>query len=344
MRFAHTADIHLADNKDIEVLNMLVDSANASGCTHFLIAGDTFDDDKAGRSLAVAAAASLSRFEGRVWIVPGNHDKEIAKYLFADNTKVFSSIERVSLNGLSLLAIPFSEKNSLYDMIVDGQLKKEPGRTIALMHGTYRGSGGDGYFPVRPGDLERLGLEYAALGHYHLSFIDRIRSSAAANPGSPRITRETDYGRRKFYIYDSSNSMVEEVYLDLPYLEQVDIQVNYSMGQGDILAAVKKFFAKIDADAAKKCGLKVRITLTGYWTLTREDQDELIDDIKELAASYSAEAEIRLDGISVIDEEIFENPMVTSLISSIESAESSDPAQLKEFAVRLISDIHNGRL
>ena len=344
MKLAHTADIHLTDNSDIEALNLIIKAAESSGCSHLLIAGDLFDSDRAGRSLVRAASGALSRFSGGVWIVPGNHDRDIGSYLFADNVKVFTSIERVSIDGLSLLAVPFAENRSLYDLIVDGLVKREPGRTIALMHGTYRGSSGDNYFPVRPGDIERLGLEYAALGHYHLSFIDKRKGGTAANPGSPRVTRDSDYGRRKFYVYDTETSLVEEVFLDLPYREYVDIPVNYSMKSEDILSAVEKSIDNIDLKSARKCGLKLRIALSGYWMLTDEEQNGLFEKIVIFCAGCGAEPEIRVDGISVIDESIFNSSAVNSLLSKIEASGGDEAPQLKEFAVRLISDIHNKRL
>lgn len=87
MRVVHTSDVHLGaytgnegdqwDNRRnlIETaFSRVIDLANDSNADMLLIAGDFFDNDRVSQETVDFAIEQLRRVEGRVVLLPGNHD------------------------------------------------------------------------------------------------------------------------------------------------------------------------------------------------------------------------------------------------------------------------------
>ena len=52
----------------------VIDLANESGAAALVIAGDFFDNDRVEEATVVFAAEQIQRFQGRTFLIPGNHD------------------------------------------------------------------------------------------------------------------------------------------------------------------------------------------------------------------------------------------------------------------------------
>jgi len=52
----------------------LIDAANSEGAEFVLVAGDLFEDNAIDRILIQKTADILTRFNGPVYLIPGNHD------------------------------------------------------------------------------------------------------------------------------------------------------------------------------------------------------------------------------------------------------------------------------
>jgi DNA repair exonuclease SbcCD nuclease subunit len=88
LRIFHTADLHLGmrfagypevrgqlSEARYATLERLVDTANAEGCSLFVVAGDLFERQTLTKAEVTRAAHALNRFEGDAALVlPGNHD------------------------------------------------------------------------------------------------------------------------------------------------------------------------------------------------------------------------------------------------------------------------------
>ena len=88
VRILHAADFHLDSaygalgeeqararrQESRELVRQLVDYANDQGVQVMLLAGDLFDSDDYFSQTGEDLALALSRFDGTVFIAPGNHD------------------------------------------------------------------------------------------------------------------------------------------------------------------------------------------------------------------------------------------------------------------------------
>lgn len=90
IRLFHTADLHLGlkftrggyspalqkqlVDQRLETLRSMVNLANARECGVFVIAGDLFDTPRVAKGLVRETAEILTRFDGIVVVLPGNHD------------------------------------------------------------------------------------------------------------------------------------------------------------------------------------------------------------------------------------------------------------------------------
>lgn len=87
LRVVHTSDVHLGaysghDNEHWEARRRLmeqafanvIDRANKLEAHALLIAGDFFDNDRIGPEVVEFAAQQIRRFEGKAYLIPGNHD------------------------------------------------------------------------------------------------------------------------------------------------------------------------------------------------------------------------------------------------------------------------------
>ena len=87
LRVVHTSDVHLGaysgdpsdrwrERRELMELTFsrVIDLANDVGAGALLIAGDFFDNDRVGPEVVEFAASQIARFEGRTFLIPGNHD------------------------------------------------------------------------------------------------------------------------------------------------------------------------------------------------------------------------------------------------------------------------------
>ncbi|MGE5596472.1 MAG: metallophosphoesterase family protein, partial [Hyphomicrobiales bacterium] len=87
LRIVHTSDVHLgaysANNEPRWVarrqlmesaFSRVIDLGNASGAQVLVIAGDFFDNDRVGDEVVAFAGEQIRRFEGKAFLLPGNHD------------------------------------------------------------------------------------------------------------------------------------------------------------------------------------------------------------------------------------------------------------------------------
>lgn len=87
LRMIHTSDVHLgaysgsgeakwAERRSLmeQAFMRVIGTGNAEGADVLLIAGDFFDNDRVPAETVAFAGEQIARFEGKAYLIPGNHD------------------------------------------------------------------------------------------------------------------------------------------------------------------------------------------------------------------------------------------------------------------------------
>ncbi len=344
MIFLHTADLHIEKENDIEILEKIIKIALEKTCTDILIAGDLFETDKLGRILASNVARTFSQFNGNIWIIPGNHDRQLPEYLSISKGKLFSEIELINLdNNTDLLAIPYSE-DSFNDLVNEHKLPKSDKKVIALMHGTlydnaffYNDENHRDYFPISYDKLSSMNYLYSALGHYH-SYMQFENHNFVVNPGSPRVTRSSDFGRRLVTVFNTETLELHKIPIDTKYHEEISLKTTFIMKLEHIVNMVEENLrAIITKEDFVANYLSLQVKLTGTVSMTQEEQNELEKRLNELFSKYKIESKISLT-LKSIGEDFLKDPMVSTILSS------NDDEDFQDYAISVLSDIYTGDL
>lgn len=208
LRIFHTADVHvglrftrgypdalqkeLIDER-IQVVERMADLANNESCDLFVVAGDLFDHLKVSKASIRKTAEALSRFQGVVAVLPGNHDYiqdtddpvwpvfvdalGEGHLLLKDNTPY--DLEPWDINAV-LFPGPCRSKHDRRNAIgwiadavqetADGKIK------IGVAHGSLSGLSPDfngDYFPMTEVELQSMDIDVWLLGHTHIRFPDQ---------------------------------------------------------------------------------------------------------------------------------------------------------------------------
>lgn len=166
-----------------------------------LVAGDTFEDNGVDRALIDQVAAILARFDGPVFVLPGNHDPLVPGSVWDhpawtqySNITVIREAKAYALDGATLLAAPLRETHSRLDPTTWlDTADRPPGIVIAMSHGTVEGVDPDTeHHPIAA--HKREGIHYLALGHWHSTAI--YNDGAMAYSGTHETTKfgERDSG------------------------------------------------------------------------------------------------------------------------------------------------------
>ena len=213
MNFILSADLHLKETEkeySFSVLGEIISLCIKEKCGALLFAGDVFDSRDDVKSLRSDFRDALNQLPPfcAVYFLPGNHEELRARA----NEKLegfdFGRAQLLaqkpwSLNELGgeaeLLAIPFQGDYAGYrDWKVPP--KKKPLR-ITLAHGTvpglaYTGPGEETDSTLDEDLFSHLQADIAAVGHLHKQAIVRRGDVLIAYPGSARVWREGETGKR----------------------------------------------------------------------------------------------------------------------------------------------------
>lgn len=226
VRFIHTADWQIGMKASgigpvgqqvrearLDTINRVLGVAKERGINLLLITGDVFEDNAVDRFLVRKVGDKLSRFPGRVYIIPGNHDPlvpgsvwEHAVWEEASNVSVIREPEPIELDDCILYPCPLEEKYSTRNptsWIDAGESEKI---AIGLAHGNVEGlPDADPDFPIPRDAAGRAGLDFLAVGHWH---------SFATYPGADgavRLAYSGTHETTKFGERDSGNVLVVEI-------------------------------------------------------------------------------------------------------------------------------------
>jgi DNA repair exonuclease SbcCD nuclease subunit len=170
----------------------LVDHALSVQADLLLLAGDLFDSARVTRNTLDYLHREFSRFSGRIFITPGNHDpytleSPYATDPFPPNTHVFGDYEEIFLPELHCVVCGqgFREAVVTQNLLAGINAPATAPIKILLLHGEVTSSPSR-YNPMTRESLRSSGFSYVALGHRHeFSGIQREGTVSYAYAGIP---------------------------------------------------------------------------------------------------------------------------------------------------------------
>ena len=190
VKILHAADFHLDSaygalgeeqarqrrQESRELVRHMVDYANDQGVQVMLLGGDLFDSDDIFSQTGEDLALALSRFDGRVFIAPGNHDcyapgSAYERILWPENVHVFreDTLEAVELPqyGCRVFGAAFTAPAVTDGSVLEGFTAPDDGWVnLLVLHGDLNVRDSR-YRPLTAEQLGATGVDYVALGHQH---------------------------------------------------------------------------------------------------------------------------------------------------------------------------------
>ena len=212
IRIVHTADNHIGKqfrnyppavkdrlvNERFEALQRIVDRANDVAAHFIVVAGDLFDNHNVAARDIRRVGDILSKCNGEVLILPGNHDfyektsngfwQRFQQLNPQDNLQILGEYEPVEYNigerKVTFYPAACQSKHSPENMIgwVCEYPKGSDALNIGIAHGNVEGLGlgTDRYFNMHPAELRSAGMDCWLLGHIHVPYPEQASS---INPG-----------------------------------------------------------------------------------------------------------------------------------------------------------------
>jgi len=226
MKFLHTADFQIgmkanhvgavADRvreQRLEAVRRLVYVAKENEVEFILAAGDVFEDNGVDRTLVLRAVDILAGFNRPVFIIPGNHDPLVPGSVWsssawrgATNINLLGEEKPVQIPGGLLYPCPVKDKFSTKDPTAWIPGRDSEVIRIGIAHGNVEGlPQADADHRIARNAVDRTGLDYLALGHWHSTALYNDAAGAArmAYSGTPE---PSGFGER-----DSGNVLLVEI-------------------------------------------------------------------------------------------------------------------------------------
>ena len=294
MRFLHTGDLHLdssfstsdtfgAEEKRAGQRRMLwriFELAREQACQMILIAGDLFDSRYVTPETEKYLRLLIEKSGIPVVVAPGNHDPYVSGSFYSrddlpENLYVFNSSQlqrfdfpelRVSVYGYAFTSA------SLTKSPLVGEQKDETGDIKLLCAHADLSSPISRYCPLTVGDVSRLGISYAALGHIHNRDIDdSVEGSTIRYCGFPQGRSFDELGDGGVFIVDCETDggvTLQRMSVSEQKYEITELDISECTESGEISARI----AEAALSAVKDKNTFLRIDLTGI-----ADRDEIPD-------------------------------------------------------------------
>lgn len=232
MRFLHTSDWHIGLKAAhagqagerlraarLETGRRIADLARTESLDFVLVAGDTFDSSNPRATEILAVAEILDGMGCPVFVIPGNHDPDVAAggwehgvWAQKRNVRVLRTKEPAAVEGGVIYPCPMGSRWGAGDPMAWIPVRSAgDGVRIGLAHGGMATAGVDG--EIRQDAAERYGMDYVALGDWH-STSARLEGIRMAYSGSHEATAFDDR--------DAGNVLLVEVAAagELPRIEK----------------------------------------------------------------------------------------------------------------------------
>lgn len=356
VRILHFADLHLdrsfaglsvapseAAKRREELraaLRRIVDLAIELDADAVTVGGDLYEHERAGPDTGNFIADEFRRLGSKpVFIAPGNHDPYVPDSLYwrlewPPNVHIFQSISWQPFDLTDSVTIWGAGHRgpALRDNLLAGLNVDQARTNIALLHGSDMSSvpeGKDAHCPFTREDIERSGVSFALLGHYHEMRLRPIESPRYAYPGSPEPLDFSERGDHHVLLLEATS---EGVSVQLRRINEVvyqtlEIDVSEMSTSGQIRAAIKN----VASDGAAAAAI-TRVVLLG-----QPEQDLDLDvagllsstaqDFRYLEIVDRTEAPFDLD--QILDESTTRGAFVRMLQQRLSQAPEGERAVLQ---------------
>jgi len=292
LKFLHCADVHLdapftslahAMGKPSErrhdlrqTFTRIIDVVKEENVDIFLISGDLYEHNYVKKSTVNFINDQFNRIPGvEVFIVPGNHDPYTSgsyyrNSVWADNVHILTQDKpcfEITRLGVCVYGLGFMDFYCGKPFIEQIKPVDKKAINILMVHGTLdMDIGNNIYNPVSSSELECLGMDYIAFGHFHNRFEGLGPSKNIYNPGSPEplgFDEEGEHGVLVGTITKDSNgnSFLDTEFIRLNRKFYLSMDVNVS-GCGTDEQVIKRIENAVRGMNTETCILC--INLTGY--------------------------------------------------------------------------------
>ena len=286
-RILHVADLHLGDahrylgsragdraREADSLFRRITDSAlESERIGGLIIAGDLFDHYAPPAALVDSVLADLTRLREagvRTLTVPGNHDEYSypgCVYRQHESTWPDTLVTRPLPGKVASWMLDGVEVDLYAMAYVAGRSHPpfdafdiEPGsaRTIAVLHGSLDTNWSDRSIPLSRSNLEKLGLDYVALGHLHKPREIRAGAGWIAYPGRIEGGGFSDPGGAPLLEIEISSQGLEIHRVPFPSRRIETLRWNVST-----IDSEAELQSKIEREQSRDASRILRIEFTG---------------------------------------------------------------------------------
>ncbi len=306
MKLLHTGDLHLdsafcgvgvldADARREEqraLLKRIFSCAKEERCDLILFSGDVFDGKYVTPETAELFLCLVRETDCPVVVSPGNHDPYVEGSFYRrqglpENLKVFSSPELSCFVLEELKAKVFGYAfvgNALHESPLAGaEIPSEDGYFHLLCAHGDLASPVSRYAPLTEGDLRRLSLDYAALGHIHRTEEDySFGNTVVKYCGFPEGRSFDELGAGGVWLVTLKKDTPVRVERRILSEKRYEIETLELSAVSDRSAALRELCDRL----APMDKTHLRLNLVGV--MERDDLEEWRSDLGELEGRFAS--------------------------------------------------------
>jgi DNA repair exonuclease SbcCD nuclease subunit len=266
------------------VLSRIVETAAAQQVDLLLICGDLYEHNYIRKS-TIHYISDL--FKGiphiPILMIPGNHDPFVPGSYYSDYE--WPSNVHILNDGVNYYE--HRDGTRVYGLLPTNEILDKSVINILMHHGTVdMPFSADAFAPVSSAELEALGFDYYALGHFHTQIHGAGSARRIYNAGSPEplgFDEEGDHGVIITTIEKDldGHSSIQANFLSLCSRRFINLDVTVTGCPNSEQAAIRIASAMEQAGSSDDL---YRIMISGYISqVSRFDMDLLADFLKERA-------------------------------------------------------------
>ncbi len=300
----------------IESIHNVLKLAQQEKVDFVLLCGDIFEHNMISQEEAKKVVTIFNQYPDiPLYLLPGNHDILGADCIYnrvifqqVNNLTILCTIDSVEVPGAILHPCPVLSKFTKQDLTETIPVVNEiDGIHIAVAHGSLVGkfpssNWEDIELPIKPSCVERTGIDYLALGHWHShrTFEDSNGIARIVYSGTHEQTNydEDDAGQCLLVQIDAKGSVPKIKPIKTGQLTWVSRE--FEMKDSSSLIELKNYFESINIINM------VRLILHGELQLEHKEE---LDNILELQTTKHRNFRINLESLDFILPPELESPV-----------------------------------
>jgi len=258
-----------------ETFKSIISLVKSENTDLLLICGDLYEHEYVRKSTITYINQMFGEIpDVHVVMIPGNHDPFLANSYYK-NFEWNSNVTILTQDNPCLVideldvciyGIGFSSFYSEGTLLNTLNIENRKSFNILLAHGTVDISVGEAvYNPMDSRQLELLGMDYIALGHFHNPY-DRLSSKGIYNPGSPEPLGFDETGEHGVYkgiltMEDNGQKNLDVHFISTAkrFYENIEVNIGGCSTDSEVCEIISAALRNKD----KERGI-FSITLTGY--------------------------------------------------------------------------------